>query len=708
MRTFITCLLLVVLVCIVATNENSAMAKSKGDSNLLHVYKVNKRVSDFPDKEDFSSPETAYAVINRVIASGEKGAWQRISTKASIKRGLPPANAEKKEIKPEAAKMWLNARIVEVRIFRGIHAVVFAEVMPESKPLFFDKRIVNLENGRWLNQGQNTFGTIEEARANFARYCSEYAEKPSRPKIDNPKAYLKPFVKFLKNKAEDPKLLVMKALAKHKVVIMGETHHRPRYWAFNSSLVTESDFAKYVGTIYMELPSNDQELVDKFLANEKYDKTPIIEMLRDNLWMGWPDQPMLDFFTTVWMVNQNLEPEQKLRIVLVDMQRPWKKIEKREDWRKYEKDSRDQQMADNIIQDMREHPKERRNSLFIVGVMHTMLNFKYFEGSPVTSAGWYLRDELGADQVYAIFQHKAVGTNWGRIDGRLCLGLFDSAFVAVGNREMAFPLDEGPFGMEPFDAFADRPVQGSYRDGYNAYLYLGPLETEIFSPLIAGFYTDDFVKELERRYRISFGKGWAEAYRRDKSDAESFINWMGGIGGSWGKPRRKWKKEFLGPMNAWHRGGQNWKQAIKDEKLTYVREHPEEVKEAAKQLFTKIKNADYENILSYYSNGKWQEDGLLKNFPAWGYYMVNTRWDNWALWCCKNFKDNPIVTIELGKVFVGDKEIFGKGKSWPTVPYKLTLKDGAVLEGELPFEYNFDGVKGHWHGMKGIDWHLKK
>ena len=70
----------------------------------------------------------------------------------------------------------------------------------------------------------------------------------------------------------------------------------------------------------------------------------------------------------------------------------------------------------------------------------------------------------------------------------------------------------------------------------------------MFSPLIAGFYTDEFVKELERRHRMMYGKGWAEAYRQPKSDAQSFIAWMSN---SWGKSRHKWRKEVLGSMDAW-------------------------------------------------------------------------------------------------------------------------------------------------------------
>lgn len=40
----------------------------------------NKKVCDFPDKEDFLTPEAAYTVINRVPASSKQGAWRLIVT----------------------------------------------------------------------------------------------------------------------------------------------------------------------------------------------------------------------------------------------------------------------------------------------------------------------------------------------------------------------------------------------------------------------------------------------------------------------------------------------------------------------------------------------------------------------------------------------------------------------------------------------------
>jgi len=213
-----------------------------------------------------------------------------------------------------------------------------------------------------------------------------------------------------------------------------------------------------------------------------------------------------------------------------------------------------------------------------------------------------------------------------------------------------------------------------YRDGYSAYLFLGSLEYEIFSPLIAGFYTDEFVKEIERRYLLVFGKSWSETYNREPN-AESFIAWMT----SWGRPR-KWRR-FLGPMNAWQYGD-DWERLIQEKQHKFALNQPEEIVKSAEKLFDAIRNADYD-----------------KPYMVRQLDYTAARWaDEWAEWICKTFRDNPVMSVELGEVFRGENSL-------PTVPYKLTLKDGKLLEGNLPFRY--EPLSEHWQPRVGLDWHLR-
>jgi hypothetical protein len=667
-----------------SAGPTAAIVATDAHPDKVQIYEVNKKVKDFGAEDDFSTPESAYAAINRLCAGGDAGRWRQVSVERLA--GRMPAAGAKRKVSKQAADEWLNARILEVRIFGGVYAAVLAKI-PHPRKSIIDYRSLELENRRWLNAGNDVFSSMDQARKKFNIACQRYEERPKRPKIEDPEEYLRPFVDFLKTQGKQPKVFVTEALATHKVVIIGETHHRPRYWAFTSSLVADPDFSKLAGTIYMELPSNHQQSIDKFLSAEKCDTMPVVRMLRDMLWMGWPDQPMLDFFITVWQTNEKLEPEHRLRIVLVDMQRPWERITKRADWKQYDVD-RDKYMADNIIRDMQDNPHQRRNSLFIVGVGHTALDFKYSGGEPLQTAGWRLQQKLGSANVCAIMQHRCVMTNMGRVDGRLCLGLFDSAFEAVGRKPVAFTLEHGPFGQQPYDGQPDMPVQGSYGDGFNGYLYLGPLETEIFSPLIAGFYTDQHIQELDRRYRIMFGTGLKQGCRLANPDGRSFAEWMGN---SWGR-RRSWT-DSLGPIDAW-KYGDDWEEQIRNIKHNSALQNPQVIRKAAEQLFEKIRTADYDSFLD--PNGRvvaWDQ------FPTVGRYTAHKWHDRLVEWICRTFKENPIESIRIGEVLQTEAGL-------PGVAYELTLQDGKKLEGTLPFKYS--APEDRWWAIEGIDWHLRE
>ena len=534
-----------------------AIALTAAGEGNTGVYEVGKKVADFPARDDLTTPEAAYATIHRAVAAEGYAAFDRLSVPriAALSRGVKPPALPRGE-----KERLLTAEIVEVHVWDGSHAVVIARRELSGGGSRMDLRWLERVNGRWLNGGNGREDTLEQARKKIGRSHAFQASRrlrDERPPVPDPAAHLRPFVDFLRSEGKDPRSFLLDALAGHRIVIVGEVHHRPRYWAFHADLVRAPEFARRAGVIYLELPSHDQEVVDRFLATPRFDPGPVIETLRDNLWMGWPDQPMLDFFHAVWDVNQRLSQKTKLRIVLVDMARPWKEIRKRDDWRKYEVD-RDQFMAANIVGDLKAHAQDGRHALFIVGYGHAMRNLTSPDGAPMRSAGWHLREALGEAGVFAVFPHGPVLTNNGEVSGRLALGLFETAFAALGSKPVAFPLDRGPFGEQVFDADPQRLTGDPYSKGYQAYLYLGPLEDEIFSPLIPGFYSDEFVHELDRRARLMEGKGLVESGIVDRLDGAGFTAWMGS---GWGRPRG-WTTARLGPLEAWQYGS-HWGDAMR-------------------------------------------------------------------------------------------------------------------------------------------------
>ena len=139
------------------------------------------------------------------------------------------------------------------------------------------------------------------------------------------------------------------------------------------------------------------------------------------------------------------------------------------------------------------------------------------------------------------------------------------------------------------------------------------------------------------------------------------------------------------------------KEAVIRDKHAHGLDYAAEVHQTAEQLFEKIRTADYQHYL--------QKGVHWSSFPIVGYYQTYKWYDVLVPWICTTFSKNPIVKIELGEVFLSPEEINGV-KNLPTVPYKLTLKDGTRLEGNLPFKFTVEGDVPHWYGLHGIDWHL--
>jgi hypothetical protein len=138
------------------------------DRKQVRTYRVGKRVSDYPDREDLSTPELTYATVNRAIARGDQEIWSRISAKGSYTEsgggsGTPPA-----QVDPGEAARRLAAEIAEVWIYQGKWGGVIAHMSGERPEGTYNVRSLELKQGRWMNRGESFTPTIQQARDRFA------------------------------------------------------------------------------------------------------------------------------------------------------------------------------------------------------------------------------------------------------------------------------------------------------------------------------------------------------------------------------------------------------------------------------------------------------------------------------------------------------------------------------------------------------------
>jgi len=144
---------------------------------------VNRSVAEYASREDLSTPEAAYATINR-MAQDDPSAWQKVSIASLAERLAQESRRRQTTADPEWAKVLLNARIRDVIVWKDTQAAVIAE-LPQgfsSRQIVasVDVRYFQRENGRWLNAGNNRFLTVEQAEADFIARFDRSREKTSK------------------------------------------------------------------------------------------------------------------------------------------------------------------------------------------------------------------------------------------------------------------------------------------------------------------------------------------------------------------------------------------------------------------------------------------------------------------------------------------------------------------------------------------------
>ena len=136
---------------------------------------INKLVTDFPEKTDLSTPESALAAWNRASARGDDDAVLELSWVKWGPRDIQRTKQSRKDYPKETAifnDALLNAEVLEVFTYRQDMATVvsklkFPEGIRHEPP--YTNRCFGRINGEWKNLGENRLPSIEAARESVDR-----------------------------------------------------------------------------------------------------------------------------------------------------------------------------------------------------------------------------------------------------------------------------------------------------------------------------------------------------------------------------------------------------------------------------------------------------------------------------------------------------------------------------------------------------------
>ena len=107
-------------------NRNPVLRGNRPRRARLVSMKCIRRSRIFRNARISPRPEGAYAAIHRAYAAEGDAAWKRLSV-PELAAKLP--DAAKKPLPKEAAERFLNAEILEVHVWDGVHAEVIAQMI---------------------------------------------------------------------------------------------------------------------------------------------------------------------------------------------------------------------------------------------------------------------------------------------------------------------------------------------------------------------------------------------------------------------------------------------------------------------------------------------------------------------------------------------------------------------------------------------------
>jgi len=343
---------------------------------------------------------------------------------------------------------------------------------------------------------------------------------------------LQQYIDVLREQGRPPLEFVLGKLDEYDLLVFDDAWHPcAEPFEFYARMVREPKFHDRVKWVFVEaLPINRQPSIDAYLASEPEDVTLLYPAFQDDLsGTGWPLASYFDLLHAVWQVNhpagRALAENERMRVVCVNAPAYWSDIKTPEDVELFRRSllGNDDTMYRVIVEEM-DGFENGRKGVFLTNTRHAYKNIRDRDKRLYWNVGTFLH-QRHPGKTYSIRFHNmtlsiegqrapdeatpqtTAGTerlvySWIRLGG----GLWDSAFEAMGNKPVAFPLEGNVFGAHPYvgNHMLNAAPGQTMADANDAVIFLAPLEELHNTATVDWIYTPEFKRELARRYRLLY------------------------------------------------------------------------------------------------------------------------------------------------------------------------------------------------------------
>jgi hypothetical protein len=327
----------------------------------------------------------------------------------------------------------------------------------------------------------------------------------------------------------EPKMFISSILDSYKLIIFDDALHTAvEPFVFYSSLVASSEIRKKAQTIFLEvIPANMQEALDAYFSTSPENPTLLYPAFQNSYnGLGFPYQTYFDFLHAVYVANSGLPTQERWRIIAVGSSVYWQAITTPKDLEHFRTSDLavyDYYMYQVILREL-DGLKGDKKGLFLTNTRHAYKGIKRADGAFFWNVGTFFH-QWHPGKTYSIRMHnvylfvESIKPPSAQIakttEGmerkvykfvKIADGAWDKAFKDNGNTPIAVPFQTTAFGKEAYigNHQAEALPNQTMSDAYDAVVFLAPLEALHSTALTSSIYTSEFLKELERRYRILY------------------------------------------------------------------------------------------------------------------------------------------------------------------------------------------------------------
>jgi len=373
---------------------------------------------------------------------------------------------------------------------------------------------------------------------------------------------LQPYLKVLSEQGKEPINFVIDNFQDYDLIIFDDALHTAvEPFEFYQKLIKTPSFFNTIKYIFLEVISiNKQQYLDAYFESKPENKELLYPAFQDDInGTGWSYETYFDLLHTIYTLNKTLPEDEQLKVIGVSNPTYWSEIKTVKDLDLFQKSMRsyDFVMYKTITYEMDDFRNDKKG-IFLTNTRHAYKKIKNKKNEFYWNTGTFFY-QWHPHKTYSVRFHnvqlflekkETINFLWNRIAG----GIWDSAFEVFGNKPVAIPLKDNVFGKENYvgnHMLNAAPNQTMY-DAYDATIFLGPLETMHKTAIVDIIYTEEFKKELERRYPILYSenqiKKQFEEYGVNTLNElfdKSFVS----------EPQKLLPQaKFIGPIDAWKVG----------------------------------------------------------------------------------------------------------------------------------------------------------